>query len=162
MITPPQKEHEWLNQLLGDWTYESEFSMGPDQPPGKSQGTESFRSLGGLWVIGEGQGEMPDGNTGKMILTIGYDPAKGHYVGTWIGSMMNLLWIYEGRLDDTGKVLTLAAEGPNFADGGKTRAMFHDIITIISPDHRTLTSEMQGEDGQWTRFMTAHYRRAKA
>lgn len=159
MITPPQKEHEWLNQLVGKWEYENECSGGPGQPMIKTKGKETVRSLAGMWVVGESDAEMPGGGPATMIITLGYDPAKGHYVGTWIGSMMSLLWIYEGHLDATGKILTLSAEGPNFADGGKTRTMFHDIITIVSPDHRMLTSEMRGEDGKWHQFMTAHYRR---
>ncbi len=44
----PQQEHEWLGQLIGDWESEMECVMGPDQPPMKSKGTESVRSLGGL------------------------------------------------------------------------------------------------------------------
>ncbi|TXT39001.1 MAG: ribulose kinase [Planctomycetota bacterium] len=61
MHAEPQKEHQWLQRLVGEWTFEAECSMGPDQPPMKSTGSEVVRSLGGLWTIGEGQGEMPDG-----------------------------------------------------------------------------------------------------
>jgi hypothetical protein len=57
-------------------------------------------------------------------------------------------------------VLTLSAEGPVFGEEGKM-AMYHDIIEIINPDHRTLKSEMLGDDGAWVTFMTAHYRRKK-
>lgn len=28
----PQKEHEWLNKLVGNWTFEAECFMGPGQP----------------------------------------------------------------------------------------------------------------------------------
>jgi hypothetical protein len=75
MKTEPQKEYQWLQKLVGEWTYESEAMMGPDKPSMKSQGTESVRSLGGLWVLGEGQGEMPDcGGLANTIMTLGYDP----------------------------------------------------------------------------------------
>lgn len=59
MKTEPQKEHQWLQQLVGEWTYESECSMEPGKPPEKCTGSESVRSLGGLWVLCEGRGEMP-------------------------------------------------------------------------------------------------------
>jgi hypothetical protein len=36
---------------------------------------------------------------------------------------------------------------------------YQDIVEMKSDDHRTLTSQMQMEDGTWNRFMTAHYRR---
>jgi len=161
MHATPQKEHEWLNKLVGEWTYETEATMGPGQPLLKFKGTETVRSLGGLWVIGEGQGEMPGGGIGRMIITIGYDPEKGHYVGSWVGSMMTLLWVYQGAVDPDGKTLRLNTEGPNFADGGKTTAKFQEVIQFHSDDYRTFTSRMQAADGSWQEFMTAHYRRKK-
>ncbi len=160
MEAKPQAEHQWLEQLLGDWTYESQCSMGPDQPEIKTQGSESVRSLGGLWVLCEGRGQMPDGGEATMIITLGYDPQKKKYVGSFIGSVMSHLWIYEGSLDSTGKILTLDTEGPNFAEEGKS-AKYQDIIEIIDKDHRTLSSRTLGPDGKWVKFMTSHYRRGK-
>jgi hypothetical protein len=158
MKAEPQKEHRWLERLVGEWTYEHEAVMGPGQPPMKSQGTEAVRSIGGLWVQCEGKWQMPDGGPATMIITLGYDPARERFVGTFIGSMMTNLWVYEGSLG--GDVLTLDAEGPSFTDPNKT-ARYQDIIEILSDDHRTLSSQVRGDDGQWTRFMTAHYRRTK-
>jgi len=160
MHTEPQKEHRWLQKLVGEWTSEMEASMGPDQPPMKSKGSESVRSLGGVWVVAEGKGEMPDGSPATMILTLGYDPQKKRYVGTWIGSMMTHLWVYDGELDASEKVLTLNAEGPSMKDP-TARMKYKDVIEFKSDDHRVLTSHMLGEDGKWTQFMTAHYRRTK-
>jgi hypothetical protein len=48
MKTEPQQEHQWLQQLVGEWTYEAEATMEPGQPPSKFEGSESVRSLGGL------------------------------------------------------------------------------------------------------------------
>ena len=31
-IPEPQKEHLWLKKLVGEWTYTSSASMGPDMP----------------------------------------------------------------------------------------------------------------------------------
>ena len=160
MHAEPQKEHEWLQKLVGEWTCESECIMGPDQPPMKSKGAESVRSIGGLWTMGEMQAEMPDGSPGTMIMTLGYDPQKGRFVGTFVGSMMTHLWLYEGALDAAGNVLTLDAEGPTMAGDGKM-AKYQDAIEIKSADHRVLTSRMLGDDGEWRQFMTAHYRRKK-
>ena len=157
----PQAEHRWLQRLVGEWTCEVEGVMGPDQPPEKSTGTESVRSLGGLWTLGEGRSVMPDGGAMTSLMTLGYDPQKKKYVGTWIGSMMTKLWVYEGTVDPSGKTLTLSTEGPSCADGGKTTAKFQDIIEFKSDDHRVLTSDFQDQDGNWQKFMTAHYRRRK-
>jgi len=38
-------------------------------------------------------------------------------------------------------------------------ARYKDVIEIVSDDRRNLSSHMQGADGQWTRFMSAQYRR---
>lgn len=154
----PQKEHQWLQKLVGEWTYESEAIMGPDQPPMKSRGSESVRSLGGLWTVGEGQGQMPDGDSFTSVMTLGYDPQKKRFVGTWIGSVMTNLWIYDGELDGAGRVLSLYSDGPSMSGDGTT-VRYRDAIEIVSDDHRVLTSAIQGEDGNWTGFMTAHYRR---
>jgi hypothetical protein len=157
----PTKEHQWLHRLVGQWTMEADCVMGPDQPPSKHTGIERVRSLGGFWTIGEGEGEMPGGGTSQSIMTLGYDPAKKQFVGSFIASMMTHLWIYDGgSLDPAGKVLTLNAEGPNFS-GGPNMAKYQDIIEFVNDDHRTLTSRLLGEDGKWTQFMTANYHRKK-
>lgn len=155
----PQKEHEWLGKFLGDWTFEAECSMGPGEPAFKNQGRESVKSLGGLWIVAEGEGEMPGGDTGQTMMTLGYDPKRQRYVGTWVGSMMSHMWIYDGELDASGKILTLNAEGPSFVAPNKV-AQYQDVIEFKSDDHRILRSRVMGEDGKWGEyFVTAHYRR---
>jgi hypothetical protein len=158
MTAEPQKEHQWLQKFVGEWTFEGEATMEPGKPPEKFKGTESVRSLGGLWIVAEG--EMPGDGTTNTVMTLGYDPQRKRFVGTFIASMMTHLWPYDGALDAAGKVLTLDTEGPNFAAGGKM-AKFQDAIELKSDDHRVLTSQMLGDDGKWHRFMTAHYRRKK-
>jgi hypothetical protein len=160
MMTEPQKEHQWLQKFVGEWTFECEAAMQPDQPPEKFTGTERVRSLGDIWVLAEGQGEMPGGGVGTTLMTLGYDPQKKCYLGTWVGSMMTHLWLYEGKLNASGKVLSLDTQGPNCAEEGKM-ARFKDVIEFKSDDHRVLTSHMLGDDGEWRQFMEAHYRRRK-
>lgn len=158
MFAKRQKEHDWLNQLVGEWTSEMDCAMGPDQPRSKSKGRETVRSLGGLWTLFEGEGEMPDGSTGKTLLTLGFNPVKGRFVGSWIGSMMTHLWIYDGALDESGKVLTLESSGPNMMGDGAI-IPYRDVITMVGPHYRMLTSYTPDGSGGWTEFMTAHYRR---
>jgi uncharacterized protein YndB with AHSA1/START domain len=156
MQAEPRAEHQWLQRLLGEWTFEAEAIMGPDQPTSKALGTETVRSLGGLWVLAEGQAEMPGGGPMGSLMTLGYDPAKGRFVGTFVASMMTHLWVYEGLLDADGRVLTLDTQGPNFATGGMSR--YQDIITL-DDGRRTLASRMLGENGEWSPVMRAEYRR---
>jgi hypothetical protein len=155
----PQKEHHWLDRLVGDWTFEAEAGE-PGSQPEKAGGTETVRSLGGLWTLAEAQGELPGGGIGTSLMTLGYDPQRKRYVGTWVGSMMAHLWIYEGTLDETTGVLTLDSEGPGM-DGDGLLAKYRDTIEFRSNDHRVLTSHVLDEEGEWQPFMTADYRRLK-
>jgi hypothetical protein len=152
-MPPPVKEHQWLQQFVGEWTFE----MGPDQPAMKMTGTETVRSLGGFWTLGEGKCEMM-GQKMSTVLTLGYDVQKKRYVGTWVDSMTSTLWNYTGSVDAAGKVLTLDTEGPDFTNPGKT-CKFREVIELKAKNHKTFSSSMQGEDGKWTTFMTANYRR---
>ena len=154
----PQAEHKWLQKLVGEWTFEGECMMGPDQPAIKHSGSESVRSVGGLWTLGEGRGQTPNGCEMTSYMTLGYDPSQKRFVGTFIASAMTHLWVYNGTLDGTGKVLTLDTEGPDFS-GRSAMVKYQDIIEFVNDDHRTLKSQLIGPDGKWHSFMTAHYRR---
>ena len=155
----PQKEHQWLQQLVGEWNVESEANFGPDQPSFKCSGTESVRSLGGFWTVGEGKANMM-GMQVNSVMTLGYDPQKKKYVGTWVDSVQSHMWHYTGTLDESGKVLTLEAEGPNMLAPGEM-AKYRDVIEIKSKDEKILRSSMQNADGEWVNFMTATYTRKK-
>ncbi len=162
MQTPePQKEHHWLQKFVGEWTFEAECSMGPDQPPMKNKGQQIVRSLGGLWVISEGSSEIPDGGTCDTIMTLGYDPLAQRFVGTFIASVMTHFWLYNGTLDATGNILTLDTEGPDFTTNDGTMVRYQDIIEFLDEDYHTLSSQVLGAGGQWQPFMKAHYRRKK-
>jgi hypothetical protein len=155
----PQKEHNWLEKMVGEWNYEFETAMGADQTVKKFTGTEQVRSLGGLWVVGESQGDM-----GTSVVTIGYDTQKKSFVGTWVGSMMTHLWNYSnGWLNQDETVLTLESDGPAMSSEGKPiegkMARYRDIVELESPDHRILKSQMQTDDGEWQEFLTMHFRR---
>ena len=154
----PNEFHRWLEQLVGEWTYDAEALMGPDQPPTQFQGTESVRSIGGLWVLCESTTPTPDGSPACNILTLGFDPANERFVGTFISSMMTNLWIYDGQL--AVNTLTLDAEGPSFTGDGKL-AKYQDIAEILDADRRTFSSQILGEDGKWVRFMTMRYTRKR-
>ncbi len=158
MKARPQKEHEWLQKLVGEWTYEGEMTMVPGKSPEKFEGTESIRSLGELWILAEGQGEMPDGSPVTTMLTLGYDPQREQFVGTFVASTETHVWLYDGNLDASQNVLTLNTEGPNMAAEGKV-TRFKDVMEIKSDDHRVLTSNMLGDDEKWHKVMTLHYRR---
>ena len=159
MFGEPQGEHRWLDRFLGTWTYEHECQPDPGQPVQKLKGRQTFTSLGGFWILGDGTGEMPGGGEAKMLLTIGYDPASKRYVGSWIGSMMPNLWVYEGDVDAAGRILSLQADGPSFSGDG-TIATYQDIVEVMTDDHYRFRSQVRQPDGSWHVFIEADYRRA--
>ena len=156
----PQAEHRWLRQLVGEWTYEMEMPPGEGHPEGKVTGTETVRALGDLWVVLEGRGQMPGGDEAVMQMTLGYDPARKAVVGTWIASMMAYLWVYEGRLRADGRALELESDGPDMKGEGRL-VRYMDVVEMVSPDHRTLTGHVRGEDGSWQPITTTHYHRKR-
>jgi hypothetical protein len=161
MTTELQQEHRWLARLVGEWTYEMDAAPAPGETPTTIRGTERVRSLGGVWVVCEGEGGLPGGEHGTSLLTLGYDPARRRFVGTYVGSMMPHLWLYDGEADATGQVLTLYAEGPSFTTEGAT-GRYRDVITFRGDDERAFTSSYQADDGTWREFMTTTYRRVGA
>ncbi len=157
--TVASAEHQWLKQLVGNWTVTSEAIMAPGAEPMMMESTESVRALGDLWVVSEGEASFGDTQFQSMM-TLGYDPQKKAFVGTWVDTMQTHLWVYRGQLDQAKKVLTLNTEGPGIEDPTKM-ASYRDVFELVSPDHKVLTSWAQGEDGEWTQFMKADFRRKK-
>jgi hypothetical protein len=145
------KEHEFLERLVGVW------DVTAPEMTGQQPWTEVVRSLQGIWFVAEGNGEMPGGGAATTVLTLGYDAAKGKYVGSWIGSMMDYMWVYEGEVDG-GDVLNLYTTGPDFENEGKL-ADYREQIVFTDDDHRIFNSSARQPDGSWKQFMEARYTR---
>lgn len=155
----PTKEHLWLKRYLGEWTSVSECAGEPGGEPMKMEGRETVRAIGDLWIQGEGRGEMPGGGKATMFITVGFDPERGRFVGTWVGSMMTHMWVYEGWLEGED-TLILEAVGPRMDQPDKT-TKYRDITEFKGPDERIFRGMILQDDGSWQQMMTATYRRAK-
>ena len=150
--------HRWLEQLAGEWSYRTETTMAPGEPPSVDTGGEHVRAIGGGWIVAEGRSDEPGGGLGTTILTLGFDPAKGRVVGTVVSSAMPVLWIYDGALDPAANALTLDTEGPSLVREGET-GRYRDTIELRGDGERVLTSRFLDDDGAWRAFMTTRYRR---
>jgi hypothetical protein len=155
----PVKEHQWLQQFVGEWDTQTEINMPGMPAPIKAQGTETVRSIGGFWIVGEGTSTMEGMGTMTGIVTLGYDPEKQKYLGTWIDSMTSTLWKYEGTVDAEGKKLTLHTEGPCPIKPGIVK--FTETVEFKSKDHRIFTSSFQNDDGSWVKMVTVNQHRKK-
>jgi len=158
MQTDPSPEHRWLQQLVGAW----ECELKCEEPGGKTnvvKGREVVRALGDLWVVGEMTMPIPGTETPMTsLITLGYDPGKGRFVGSWVGTPMAQLITYEGSLDEGRRILTLDCEGPAFDDPTKP-ATYQDIIELKGEKERLFHTQVLGEDGEWNRIVESVYRR---
>ena len=159
VIPPASPQHRWLQQLVGEWTFEAE-ALEAGKPPQRSTGSERVRPLGELWVIGEGKTSFPGMGEHETLLTVGFDPAKGRFVGSWVGSMMTNLWVYDGEVDQASNTLHLYVTGPAF-DGSGGTAHYRDSYQVLGADERLMTGNVQLPDGEWFTFMSARYTRRK-
>lgn len=154
----PTKEHEWLRRLVGEWTYEYQDPTDCDGEPIRSTGSESVRLLGGAWLILESLGTTHTGAESRTMMTLGFDPGRGRYVGTFVTSQMTYLWVYDGVLSDDGTRLELTCEGPSFHEEG-TMTTYVDTVEFVSPDERLFLSRVRKPDGAWEEIMRLVYHR---
>lgn len=153
----PTKEHEWLHQLAGQWEADLEVSAGPGQPPLKLKSTENTRRIGGFWILSESE-VTPPGMPFARALTLGYDPQKKKYMGTWVDSTSTRIGNYEGAMDAAGKTLTLEGEMPSPFDPARS-VRVREVIELKSPDQKVVTTSLQGDDGSWFPLVTINARR---
>jgi hypothetical protein len=158
MNPQPTQQHQWLKQLVGNWTCNANCTM-PDGSTSITTARETVRQIGDLFIVADLTGETPGSDqTLTSMLTLGFDPDKNKYVGSWIGSPMPQLITYEGTVSEDGKNLTLDCQAPGYDNPAETKK-YQDVIVINSPDERELHSQIQNDDGSWTRFMTSTYKR---
>lgn len=155
-LTPQQ---QWLRRFVGEWTVDGTGDCGQGQPPMTHRGRETVRMIGEHWILCEAHATLGE-NKGEMtsILTLGYDPAKDRFIGSWIGSPMPFLFTYEGVLRNN--VLPLDTMGPSMVKPGEL-ARYQDVLEMHEDDRRVLWSQMLMDDGSWKKFMRAEYVRVR-
>jgi hypothetical protein len=148
---------EFLELMVGEWVIEHEVFPGPDQESVRFAGRESARLLGGRWLVAEGTREV-GGRTMTSILTVGFDASRGHYVATYVDEMQGRMWVYEGRLDEAGRVLTLETEGPFMGDPAHL-VPFRHVIEVTEDGQLVSSSSIHVPDGDWFEFGRSVYSR---
>jgi hypothetical protein len=158
-MAQPRDEHKKLEQFAGEWIGECKMEMPGQDEPMVCSGTETSRMMGGLWLVATGE-STTEGMEGESMITLGYDPKKGSYVGTFVCSAQDYIWHYTGKFDDTGKKLILSTEGPSMLEPGKT-AKYEEVLETVDADHKTFSSSIQLADGKWQELMKMNYTRKK-
>jgi len=147
-LPKPGKEYDHLRRLVGTWDAETE----------NGKGTMTYKmDLGGLWLIGDFEGEFGGKKLlGKFLDT--YDPATKKYRSIWLDSFSPVPRIMEGNLDKDNKVMTMTGEGP--LQQGKT-AKFESITEMKDSDTVNFTLFMVGKDGKEQPIVKITYKRKK-
>ena len=142
----PGKEHDHLKRLVGTWNAETE----------SGKGTMTYKmGLGGLWLIGDFEGEFGGMKfQGKFLDT--YDPATKKYRSISVDSFSTAPRIMEGNLDKDKKVMTMTGEGPG--QEGRT-AKFKSITEIKDADTVNFSLFMVDEDGKEQPTVRITYKR---
>lgn len=157
MKSEPTPQHLWLRQLIGEWAWTSACETAPGAVA-EYTGTEIVRPMGDLWVVAEMAGQYGEGETFGSRTQLGFDTRIGRFVGSWIGTPMTHMYVYDGELDADERALRLFCEGPGFEDPA-VLAPYCDVITIESETTRSLTSRLRTDDGAWQDFMRTEYTR---
>lgn len=152
-------EQTWLQQLIGEWTYEFSTADSSEHPGFTATGTESVRPVGEVWIVAENKGRGSDGSLSHSIMTVGFEPEKARFSGSFVGTMVPVLFLYDGGLSSDGKSLILETEGPAMTEG-RTTDKYRDISRIIDENNRELIAQVLGDDGQWREFMSTRYKRS--
>lgn len=152
------EQHEWLHKFVGEWNVRSEIHMAPGEEPVVATGTETARMLGDFWVVAEGQGEISSADLkSKWILSFGYEPEEGRYVGRWIDSMTPASWDYTGNVSEDGKVMTLSTRG--FCPMEGEVCEFRSTVEFKSDDVRVITDEKKTDEGWETAVVSTYTRK---
>lgn len=142
----PGKEHDHLKRLVGTWDAETEYG----------KGTMTYKmGLGGLWLIGDFEGEFGGMKfQGKGLDT--YDLATKKYRGVWVDSFSTAPRTMEGNLDKSGKVMTMTGEGLG-PDGMPSK--YKSITEIKDADTVNFGLYMVDKDGKEQPMVKITYKR---
>lgn len=147
-LPKPGKEHDILKRLVGTWDAETE----------SGNGTMTYKmGLGGLWLIGDFDGEFGGIKfQGKGLDT--FDPATKKCRSVWVDSFSTAPRIMEGNWDEDNKVMTMTGEGP--WKQGKT-AKYKSITEIEGPDTVNFSLFVVDELGKEQPMVKITYKRKK-
>jgi Protein of unknown function (DUF1579) len=159
MSKTQRSDTTWLQQMLGDWTYETRTLPDPGSAGVLATGTERVWAIGETWVVAENKGLGSDGSASHSLVTLGYDAAKGRFAGVHAGTMAPVLFHFDGVLGEGGQALLLDSEGPALSDD-KALDKYRDVLRIIDTNRREQIALVLDEAGEWREFMRTRYQRS--
>ncbi len=152
----PRPEHQLLERFAGEWRFEKTSAPGDGSPSQKvGSGEMKAELLGEFFVICRWSGDLYETEF-DAFQTLGFDVDTGEYAGSWVDSLMNYRWHFNGSLEAEGNELVIEASGPG-PDGEAAR--FRERYRFNSADSVTVVGEML-QDETWVPFMTTELTRS--
>ena len=106
----PGEEHKILKAELGTWKADMKIWMPGADEPMMASGEEVNEMFGEFWVVSKFKANMM-GQPFEGRASMGYDPVKKKYVGTWFDTMTPHMSFMEGTYDKDSKTLTMMTTG---------------------------------------------------
>ena len=117
-MPPPTAQHKLLLEGVGTWEGTLTMWM-PGQPEQKIVAREVIEPLGDYWTRSKFTCDYM-GMPFEGTATMGYDPVKKRYVGTWVDNMTMELAVMEGEMSADGKTLVMKWTARDPATGEPT------------------------------------------
>lgn len=113
---------------------------------------------GGLWLVSDFKCEM-GGQPFQGKGLDGYDPVKKKYVTVWVDSYTTAPMLFEGKFDESGKVLTMTCEAPMGEES--TPSTWRSVSKFVSNDEHIFEMFVKPKGGEEKSLMVVTYKRAK-
>ena len=150
----PLEEHKMLMMDEGVWRATMTLQQGPGQASEPIVGIETNTMIGELWSVGKFEAVI-EGAPYVGFATLGYDPAKGQYVGTWVDSSTSYITEMQGSYDAVSSTLTLfyTTAGP----GGQVEER-KNVMVYANRNTRDFDMFLK-TNGEWVKSMEILYER---
>ena len=152
----PDDHHKELAKFEGVWTAKTKVWMQPGTEPMMSEGKAVNRMvMNGRFLMMDYEGNMM-GMPFKGVGMNGFDKASKMYQSTWIDDMSTAITLYQGTVDESGKMIMMAKMTDPMTGGTK-------ISKSISWFENDTTHHFEmyeaGEDGKEKKIMEIVYTR---
>ena len=160
--SPATEEHAILKKDVGRWKAVTTVWMNevgetdPNAEPQSSEGIETNRMVGDLWVVSDFKGEFGGMPFSGHSVT-GYSPEKKAYMGTWIDSFSIKPMKMVGTYDKSSDTMTFNTEGWGM-DGKPYKGKI--VAEYIDRSTRKMTM-YDIKDGKEIKSMQIEYSRMK-
>ena len=154
----PTDQHHRILADVGTWNVKCTYMMDPSQPEMVCDATETIEPVGGFWTVSRFESDFM-GMPFVGRCTLGYDPRKERFVGSWVDCMSSTMFVMEGGFRADGKTLEMHSEGPHMATG---EIVPMRMVTTYRDDGTRAFDMFVGNPGGQGEMQCFHYEYTRA